>query len=385
MRKSFLLVLMSIVLSMPTYSQQSISSIADALKRLPAMPTVEQLSSSDAKQQYESRWITPFNAALEQGSLSAMSESIELTSRMQQARQKQSQRNQQTMQVYDCNVSAGLMPSQQEMMQILMSSGIDLEKASDQQIMDVVAGTISKKWGVSKDEYLKIINMAQRNPKQTETYLQTNHPDLYKRLYAANNGCQMPEANDAQNERYGQIYAELQTLLEQMTNAMNNYRHPSEMYDPQNNLWDNSSEAKQVKDLENALWQRIEQWESTLSSKNYGDDGVTFPSWFTAERKKENALIDQWNRREAQRWLDVTSKYQSELKAIFEQVVTLENENEQLSQLSGTDNMMYLMNKQQILMFRNELSLLLVPYHDALTFPAQDHQEEIGKTYYGKG
>ena len=63
----------------------------------------------------------------------------------------------------------------------------------------------------------------------------------------------------------------------------------------------------------------------------------------------------------------------------------MENENEQLSQLSGMDNMMYLMNKQQILMFRNELSLLLVPYHDALTFPAQDHQEEIGKTYYGKG
>lgn len=154
MRKLFLLVLMSIVLSMPTYSQQSISSIADALKRLPAMPTIEQLSSQDAKQQYESRWITPFNAALEQGSLSAMSESIELTSRMQQARQKQSQRNQQTMQVYDRNVSAGLMPSQQEMMQILMSSGIDLEKASEQQIMDVVAGTISKKWGVSKDEYL---------------------------------------------------------------------------------------------------------------------------------------------------------------------------------------------------------------------------------------
>ena len=79
MRKSFLLVLMSIVLSIPTYSQQSISPIADALKRLPAMPTIEQLSSQDAKQQYESRWITPFNAALEQGSLSAMSESIELT------------------------------------------------------------------------------------------------------------------------------------------------------------------------------------------------------------------------------------------------------------------------------------------------------------------
>lgn len=383
MNRSVFGVLVSIVLSLPVYAQEPIRSIADALKRLPAMPDVEQLSSQSFKEQYESRFITPYDAALEQGALSAMSESIELTSRIERARQKQTQRNKQTMQVYDRNVSAGLMPSQQEMMQIIMSSGIDLEKASEQQIMDVVAGTISKKWGISKEEYLKIINMAQRNPKQTETYLQTNHPDLYKRLYAANYGCQMPAADDSNNERYGQIYEELQKQLERLTTAMNNYRHPADIYDPENNLWENSAEGQQVRTLDNALFQRIEQWESGLKGDINAD--VPFPSWFTEERKKQNALIDRFNRREAQHWLDVTTAYLAELKSVFEQVVTLEAENEQLGAQGDADNAMYLMNKQQILMFRNELPLLLVPYKDALTFPAADRLEESGTTNLGKG
>ena len=168
----------------------------------------------------------------------------------------------------------------------------------------------------------------------------------------------MPEQDDSRDARFSQISDELRALQEQLVNASGNYSNPANQFDPDNNLWDNSAEAKQVQDIETALWQRVEQWESQLTSNDYGDNGTPFPAWWTTERKKENAIIDQWNRREAQRWLDVSNAYHAELKAIFDKVAALETENEQLGQQGDTENMLYLMNKQQLLLFRLLVALL---------------------------
>lgn len=384
MKRFLLPALMSIVLVMPINAQYAI--IADAMRSLPVMPTVDQIITPEAKQAADKSVYAPYKQAVEQYMLTIDKENIELNARMERARTKQVQRNQQTMQQYNRNVSAGLMPSQEEMMQVLMSSGVNLEKASDEQIMDIMAGTFAKKWGISKEEYIKIINMAQRNPKQTETYLQTNHPDLYKRLYAANYGCKVSDdALDARDERFGQIGEELSSLLEKLTNAIQNYPGMNNNIESYEEKWRVSAEGKQVNDIEEQLWKRVEQWESGLSVGSSGFADVPYPGWWTAERKKENALIDQWNRRNAEQWLKQPVAYHQELKAIFERIAALETENEQLGAQGNPDNAIYLANKQRLLTFRGQLLQLIMPYSDALDFPCVEKYEESGSIHLGKG
>lgn len=382
MKHTCLITLFSLMVTINAGAQQTFRSVAEAMRQLPPMPTVEQISSEKAKEDYSNRQIAPFRTSAEISSLFVNSEYTALTTRMQNARQKQAQRGQAAMQQYNKNVEAGLLPSQQEMMQILMSSGINLERATEQQIMEVVADNISKKWGVSKDEYLKIVTLAQRNEKQAEEYMKANHPDLYNRLYAVNAGYQPQEdeGEDPRNERFGQIGDELQALQEQIVAVESKFSRQGDLQEDK--LWENSAEGKQAATIETALWEKVEQWTRGLDAKV---DAVPYPNWWTEQRKKENALVDQWNNREAAQWLKAPQAYQQELKALFDKVAALETENEQLNAQGKPENILYLMNKQKTLMFINQLMQLTVPYEDALAFPNQEHYEETGTTSFGKG
>ena len=112
---------------------------------------------------------------------------------------------------------------------------------------------------------------------------------------------------------------------------------------------------------------------------------VDFPAWWTAERKKENALIDQWNNRESARWLSEFNGEYEQLKAAFDKAARLEAENEQLGQQGDTENLIYLTNKQQLLTLHQQLLHLVAPYRSALLFPCIEHQEETGSVHLGKG
>ena len=365
-------------------STQVFRSISAALDALPALPSPEQVSSDAAKYLADSLTYAPYNVALQQSLLARQYEINDIDARMLKTQQKQAQRGQAAMQQYNKNVEAGLMPSQQEMMQILMSSGINLDKASEQQIMDVVAGAIAPKWGVSKDEYLKIVTMAQRNPKQTEAYLQTNHPELYKRLYAANkDGLNEEIADDTRNDRFGQLGEQINALQQQLSAASDAYQRYSAagLRDEFYQDWLASDEAKQIDAIEKALWERIDQWVRGLPVNT---TEAPYPGWWVDERKKENALIDQWNKRAAQRWVSEIAKNQ-QFTAVFEQAAALEEENERLGKQGDPDNFIYLMNKRQLLIIFNQLTNLFLPYRDAMLFPCVQHLEVDGAAHLGKG
>lgn len=411
MKNSIFWVLAGIVLVMPVYAQEvrpsenmfgsgtyeqaadvrpgkSFSTIAEAMKLLPSFPKVEQVISEKAKYVADSTVYAPYKLALEQAMAASQPKYFELSARLDKARQRQAQRGQAAMQQYNKNVEAGLLPSQQEMMQIIMSSGVNLDKASEQDIMELVAGSIAPKWGVSKEEYLKIINMAQRNPKQTEAYLQTNHPQLYQRLYAANaDGAMVNEISDSRNDKFAQIAEELQSCMGRLNEAMEDYnkRPISMLADNLRQEWLSSDEARQVDAIEKALWERVAEWESGLSLNASGFADVAYPAWWTAERKKANKLIDQWNRRAAQEWLSYAGDAQQQFKAIFDKAAALETENEKLAKQGDSENAIYIANQQQLLSLFNMLKTLLNPYQDALNFPCIDHLDEDGTTHLGKG
>ena len=419
MKKTLFLALAAAFLAMPTMAQERPSehmmsdgtfeqqenattiavpqTIAEAVAALPALPTVAQISSASAKAIIFAKTYAPYSVAIEQTLLTMQIKHADIQSRIGRAHQQQTQRNAGAMQQYQSNVNAGLMPSQEEMMALFMSGEIN-ERMSDEQMMDVMAGKFAQKWGVSKQEYLKIIGLAQRNEKQAEAYLKANHPDLYKRLYAANAqyGTQNVVADDTRDAEFSRIGGELTELQEQLMAAISVYSGNGiggreaqtggsaydQLLDQLNAEWKTSAEAKQIDEIETKLWERVEQWESTL---NIYSGEATYPDWWVAERKKENGIIDQWNRRTAERWLKVATDGEKLLKGVFEKIGTLETENEQLAAQGEQDNMLYLMNLQVLNTLYGQLLQLTMPYRDAFRFPCIEHQPESGSIVLGKG
>lgn len=296
------------------------------------------------------------------------------------------------MEQYNANVNAGLMPSQQEMMALYMSGEIK-ENMSEAQMMDVMAGHFAAKWGVSKQEYLKIINMAQRNEKQAASYLQSNHPDLYKRLYAANSpyGNENVHADDPRKPEFDRINDDLLKAQDDLQNARNAYGNEliyttkesefSKIYRQMEKEWDNSAEAKQIEAIEEALQKRLDAWSLTL--KNVRGD-VPYPAWFTTERQKENALIDQWNRRWATKWHKVAQEGDNLLRPIFRRIAELGVENDKLGEQGDTEEMLYLANKKLVCSLYGQILSVYTPINEAIWFPAIGHVETTGYTIIEK-
>lgn len=419
MKKTFFLVLAAAVLVMPMMAQERPSenmltngefeqrestqtiavpqTIAEAVAALPALPTVVQISSASAKSIVNARTYAPYQRAIEQTILIATQQQADIRARIQAAQQKQQKRNQGAMQQYQSNVNAGLMPSQEEMMAMYMSGEIK-ENMSDEQIMDVMAGKFAEKWGVSKPEYLKIIGMAQSNPKACEAYIKSTHPQLYQRLYAANAqyGTDNVVGDDPRDAVFSRIGGELTELQSQLITGISVYsgngvqgREAQTFGSAYNQLrnqmesdWKQSAEAKQIDEIETKLWERVEEWLTTL---NADGEEVTYPGWWTEERKKENAIIDRWNQRYAERWLKTAADGEKLIKGTFEKIAALETENAQLGAQGSTENWLYLMNLQVLNTMYGQLLQLTNPYQDALRFPCIEHQAETGGFVMEKG
>ena len=367
-------------------------TLAEAVQLLPALPKAEDLcfQSSITK---AATTAASYKAAIEQAYLNALKVDAAVSAKMEAARNKRAQKGQRAMQQYQSNVNAGLMPSQQEMMALYMSGEIN-ERMSDAQMMDVMAGKFAAKWGVSKEEYLKIINLAQRNEKQAEAYIKSNHPQLYQRLYAANAGYDSHnETDDPRDTRFGEITEEIQAVGEEFNQAMMAYAGSGidnvqtygnafgKLMDQLRKEWQNSPESKEIEAIETRLWERVEQWIQTLKT---GDE-VPYPAWWTADRKRENALIDQWNRRVAPRWLKIAQDGERQFKGVYEKLAKLEAENEQLAAQGEADNYIYLTNKKLLNGYMMQLLRLIQPYEDAVRFPFIEHVEETGSAILGKG
>lgn len=414
MKRTWFMVLAAVVLTMPSRAQESEwhytqgwvpdgmynpspsdfedvqagptpRNISELVAKMPAVPTVEQIYSIEAKEKALRATYQPFYQSIEAALLLNQQEALSVNNRMQSAGKKQQASNRNAMAQYQSNVNAGLMPSQQEMMALYMSGEIT-ESMSESQMMDVMAGHFASKWGVSKQEYLKIIGMAQSNPKACEAYIQSNHPDLYKRLYAAN--AQYGDSNvrpdDPRVPAFDRISDELMKAQEDLTEAINMYGNNviysgkvseyDKLFDKMRQEWDNSPEAKQIEAIQEALTQRLDAWIATLKDVN----DVPYPDWYTAERKKENALIDQWNKRWAAQWLKIAQEGDKKLRPIYAHVAELDAENEQLGKQGDADDLHYLANKKLVNSLFGYVLQVYMPVNDAISFPAIEHVTDTG-------
>ena len=363
-------------------------NISDAVAKMPAVPTLEQIYSIEAKEKALRATYEPYHKSLYVALERNGKESQDLDRRIQATGKKQQASNQQAMAQYQSNVNAGLMPSQEEMMQLYMSGEIN-ENMSDEQMMDVMAGHFASKWGVSKQEYLKIIGMAQSNPKGAEAYIKSNHPDLYQRLYAAN--AQYGDSNvhpeDPRKPAFERISDELTKAQEDLTAAVNSYGYNTiyfgggeseygKLFKQMGAEWNNSPEANQIEAIESALVKRLDAWYLTIDNNAKGD--IPYPAWYTTERQKENALIDQWNKRWATKWLKIAQEGDKKIRPIFAHAAELAAENEQLGKQGDPEEMLFLMNKKLTCTLFAYVLQVYSPANDAISFPAIEHVETTG-------
>lgn len=363
-------------------------NMLEAVDRMPAFPTAEQIYTVEAKEKALRDIYQPYEKALNAAWDKNGEVSRDVDRRIKVAGEKQQKSNQKSMAQHQSNVNAGLMPSQQEMMDMMMSGEINPNWSEDK-IMDAMAGKFAAKWGVSKQEYLKIINMAQSNPKGAEAYIKSNHPDLYKRLYAANApyGNENVHADDPRKPEFDRINDELLKAQDDLQEARvaygENLQHSQthskymKIYEQMEKEWDNSPEAKQIETIEAALQKRIEEWSLTLNNVK-GD--VPYPAWFTTERQKENTLIDQWNKRWATKWIKVAEDGDKAYRPIFRRIAELGMENDKIGQQGDTEEMIYLTNKKLVCTLYGQMMSLYVPIRDAMAFPAIEHVATTGYT-----
>jgi len=382
-----------------------INSFADLINKRPAMPTVNDLITPEAKAAYARKGA----AAYYQGALNfrsvVLQQQEDLNKKTSEYSKKQSQNNQKAMEQYNANVNAGLMPSQEEMMQLYMSGEIT-ENMSEAQMMDVMAGKFAAKWGVSKQEYLKIINMAQSNPKGTEAYLKSNHPDLYNRLYAANAkyGNQNVNVGDPHENEYGELGEKLSDLANEAfefknknMDMMKHMDHKAHINSadllhmglgdalglPTNKLedlfaqiidgWPVSAECKRAFQTEESIAERIDNWDCCKNAK----DGQTicYPAWWIEGRKSENALIDAWNRKQAEKWLAEVKAYDAQMTAMVKRLIELDNQLEQIRN-GGEITAAYAAAKNEAYITATHLYDFNFVLEVALQFPHVARQEE---------
>ena len=108
----------------------TLKNMLEAVDRMPAFPTVEQICTVEAQEKALRDIYQPYEKALFVAWDKNGEVSRDVDRRIKVAGEKQKKSNQKAMAQYQSNVNAGLMPSQAEMMQLYMSGEIK-ENMSD--------------------------------------------------------------------------------------------------------------------------------------------------------------------------------------------------------------------------------------------------------------
>ena len=423
MKRLFVIAMASALLAMPMMAQEEwehelmshattdyekpenvapmrISSMADAINKRPALPTIADLMSPEAKTAYAKKGALAYEAGTDQFHLDFLSKRTALQNKLQELQAKRTQQHANQRAQMQKASQQGLMLSQEETMQVIMSSGLNLETATEEQMMNVLADAYAKKWNISQADARTFMGMAMSNPKKAEAFLQQKYPDLYNRLEAA-----APKANEAfqqdpNEDAYGKLQDQLMDLSEEarnlkessmemsahMNNTMRANSLPGNYYlglAPTNKLeglfveiignWPKSAECTKAIQIDNNLVARLDKWEYWHGAV----EGQTIcrPAWWVDGRKQENALCDTYTKRYAEKWIAAAHEYDAQLQSIANRMLALDA---QLEQLRGgkAETLAYCMAKLQVY----TVEMYLVDYYRMasiyLTCPCIEHQEE---------
>lgn len=377
-----------------------ISTMTDMINKRPALPAAADLMSPEAKAAYAKRGALAYEAAIEPFRLKLQGEQMALQNKMTELQALRQQQYAQQRAYTEQASKQGLMLSQEESMQVIMSSGLNLETATEEQMMNVLADAYAKKWNISQADARTFMGLAMNNPKQAEAFLKQKYPALYNKLEANAPKAKDYVADDPDVDAYGTLQDQLTSLSEEARNLKESSMEMSEHVSntmranglpgdyslgltPTNKLegllieaiagWPKSTECTKAIQIENDLAARLENWQYWQGAK----EGQTIcrPAWWIEGRKQENTLFDTYTERSAEKWIDAAHEYDAQLQSVANRLLALDA---QLEQLRGgkEETLAYCMAKLQV--FTVEMYLFDY-YRMASTYlasPCIYHQEE---------
>lgn len=170
-------------------------------------------------------------------------------------------------------------------------------------------------------------------------YMQKNHPDILAALTkgtgtaTGNTGLKI---NEAKADAYDSILTRLSDIQEKasahlFSDMFNNELQNdfAELRKEILNSWKTSPEYAKVNQMEDELVRKV----NDFNKNNYGKF-QDYPPYWSAERKKQNEVIDQWNIRQTEKWLKKIAEWQAKYKAEAEEIAELDS---RLDKIRGND------------------------------------------------
>lgn len=326
----------------------SFTTWADARKAWPAVPTAAQLQDEAAMRKFYTDYMA-FQKGLEQMAARRTMQSAELGMAMR-----------------------------------AMGPGVVGHQVSAEQraYVDRMMAAVMQLPAAERD---KIEAMAENdeNGEKTLVYLKAHHPDLYKTIMTAPSKVQPVNDNEERLNQYSDIMDKVQVLndktaarYEAMTQismaSLMSGEATSMMQGPGAELtklrqeivadWVKSEECAQVKAMEEALNKRWAEWEK--ANPQY-DKFAAQPPFWTEEREKQNAVIDSFNKKVAERWAECIKKLVEAEMADFDLLAEQDARLAALGMNGDDEKAMYYMASSTI----NTASMTL--HQGCLAYPAE--------------
>lgn len=210
---------------------------------------------------------------------------------------------------------------------------------------------------LSKEELDKLEKM---DEDEILEYLQKNHPDILAAL-AKGTGSASGDTGLKINEAKADAYDTVLTRLMDFQEEVSAHMFSNMFNDPMQNdfarlrkeilaSWKTSAEYAQINRMEAELVRKMNEYDKDNRGKSQD-----YPSFWSAERRKQNEVIDQWNRKQTEKWLNKIAEWQQKYKAEAEKLTALDS---RLEEIRGNDeeDFMYLKAKMTSAMLNDKVT-----------------------------
>lgn len=215
-----------------------------------------------------------------------------------------------------------------KMMEAIVKSGLDIQKASEAELTRVVSRFMSKEFGVPEAEMAKLIQQAQKDPEAAMAYLAKHYPEAARKMgvLASETAKVRKNQDDGTLDKYADLMEEVGSLSsdeELMAASQRAAKVGGELEAYANELlqqWPKSEAFARVEAMEKELNQKLNAYMET-SGTNYNDEA---PDFWVEGRKAQNAVIDAYNEQMAQQWCAKLQGYIDEFTPYARRVTDLE-------------------------------------------------------------
>lgn len=333
------------------------NSVNDMLAALPAVATAKQILNPEGEGAAVIDGLINFDLAMK-----------ELNARREQAAMEDAMKRASVAMANMGNPAAGGMPTiqpQNEAMQQLstslmgamLNSGLDLENASEEDIMKATLGTLSKELNIPEAEMAKMMEMAKSNPEAATAYMMKKYPNVTKKFAPAN---PQPQAESEENEldQYQDIFDEVEALQED-TAFIAASKRSAKMLDIMKEYasqllsqWATSETCTKIEAMEKNLDEKTNAYMKE-HNMSYNDEA---PKLWVDGRKEQNALIEAYNMTMVNQWRDKVQEEINYFKPHVERLAKLE------ARLNEAANSLTNKTSQSIMLQWQNISATLANY-----------------------